>query len=85
MNPASKTIALIKKALLMKISNPIFKKEYLSMYAGDPGIKNLDNLHEYEKHNPKTFRNMYQFWCCRKGSVTAERPPEWFYTADLSQ
>ena len=70
--------------LSMRISNPISKKEYLSMYPGNNGIKNLDNLHEYEKHNPATFRDMYQFWCCRKGSVTAERPPEWFHTADLS-
>jgi len=71
--------------LLMRISNPISKKEYLSMYPGDPGIRNLDNLHEYEKHNPTTFRDMYKFWCCRKGSVTADRAPEWFYTAGLSQ
>ena len=70
--------------LSMRISNPIFKREYLSMYPGDNGIKNLDSLHEYEKHNPATFRDMYQFWCCRKGSVTAKRPPEWFHTADLS-
>lgn len=66
--------------LFMRISNPVFKKEYLSMYTGDPDVKDLDNLRKYEKHNPKTFRDMYQFWCCRKGSVTAERPPAWFYT-----
>ena len=70
--------------LSVRISNPVFRKEYLSMYPDDPGMKNLDNLHEYETHNPATFRDMYQFWCCRNGSVTAERPPEWFYTAGLS-
>jgi len=53
------------------------------MYPGDPVVENLDNLHEYEKHNPGTFRDMYQFWCCRKGSVTAGRPPAWFYTTGL--
>jgi ubiquinone/menaquinone biosynthesis C-methylase UbiE len=70
--------------LSVRISNPVFRKEYLSMYPDDPGMKNLDNLHEYETHNPATFRDMYQFWCCRNGSATAERPPEWFYTAGLS-
>jgi lantibiotic modifying enzyme len=67
----------------MRISNPLFRKEYLSMYPDDPALTNLDNLHDYEKHNPRTFRDMYQFWCCRKGSVTVERPPEWFYTTNL--
>ncbi len=70
--------------LSMRISNPIFRKEYLSMYPGDPGIRNLDNLHEYEKHNPETFRDMYSFRCCRKGSTTVESSPAWFYTAVLS-
>jgi 2-polyprenyl-3-methyl-5-hydroxy-6-metoxy-1,4-benzoquinol methylase len=69
--------------LSMRISNPHFKKEYLSMYPDDPVLRNLDHLHEYEKHNPRTFRDMYQFWCCRTGSVTVQRPPEWFYTAKL--
>jgi len=70
--------------LSMRISNPFYRKEYLSMYPDDPGIKDLDNLHGYEKHNPNTFRDMYSFWCCRKGSVTVESPPAWFYTAVLS-
>jgi len=67
--------------LSMRISNPFFKKEYLSMYPGDPELKNLDNLHAYETHNPRTFRDMYQFWCCRQGSATVKSPPAWFYTA----
>lgn len=66
--------------LFMRISNPLFKKEYRSMYTADPELKNLDSLHKYEMHNPDTFRDMYQFWCCRKGSETAKRPPAWFYT-----
>ena len=69
--------------LSMRISNPLFRKEYLSMYPDDRKLINLDMLHEYEQHNDRTFRDMYQFWCCRKGSVTVERPPAWFYTADL--
>jgi ubiquinone/menaquinone biosynthesis C-methylase UbiE len=64
----------------MRISNPAFKKEYQSMNPADADISDLESLHNYEQHNPQTFRDMYQFWCCRKDSVTAKRPPEWFYT-----
>jgi ubiquinone/menaquinone biosynthesis C-methylase UbiE/tetratricopeptide (TPR) repeat protein len=70
--------------LSMRVSNPFARKEYLSMYPGDPNMNNLDNLHEYEKHSPKVFRDMFQFWCCRKGSSTVERPPAWFYTIGIS-
>jgi len=70
--------------LSMRISNPFFKKEYLSMYPDDSRLKNLDNLHEYETHNPQTFRDMYQFWCCRKESQTVKSPPSWFYAAGPS-
>ncbi len=65
----------------MSINNPFFKKEYLSMYAGDPEVKNLGNLHEYEKRNPGVFRDMYQFWCCRKDSAIVKSSPAWLYTA----
>ncbi len=68
----------------MRINNPFFMKEYLSMYPDDPKVNNLDNLHEYEKHNPRTFRDMYQFMCCRQGSATVKNRPAWFYTAGLS-
>ena len=68
----------------MSINNPFFIKEYLSMYPDDPKVKNLDNLHEYEKHNPSAFRDMYQFWCCRKGSAIVESSPAWLYTAGFS-
>lgn len=67
--------------LSMRISNPNYRKEYLSMYPFDHSLKDLDHLHEYETHNPKTFRDMYSFWCCRKTSVTATNSPAWFYTA----
>lgn len=69
--------------LSMRISNPEFKKEYLSMFPADRGLRNLENLHEYETHNPRAFRDMYQFRCCSKGSVTAQRPPAWFFTPGL--
>jgi ubiquinone/menaquinone biosynthesis C-methylase UbiE len=70
--------------LSMRVSNPLFRKEYSSMYPADSNMNSLDNLHEYEKHNPKVFRDMYQFWCCREGSTTVERPPAWFYTIGIS-
>ncbi len=69
----------------MRISNPLYRKEYLSMYPNDQAISNLDTLHEYEKHNPETFRDMYSFWCRRKGSVALGRRPAWFFTAGSAQ
>ena len=69
--------------LLMKIGNPVFKKEYQSKYPGDRAMNNLDNLHQYEIQNPRVFRDMYQFWCCRKDSSSARRPPAWFYTVGV--
>jgi ubiquinone/menaquinone biosynthesis C-methylase UbiE/tetratricopeptide (TPR) repeat protein len=71
--------------LSMRISNPQYLKEYLSKYAGDQDLCNLDTLHEYENHNPKTFRDMYSFWCCRKESAAVARRPAWFYTEGLAQ
>jgi len=70
--------------LTIRIGNPVFRKEYLSMYPGDPKVNDLDNLYEYEKLSLKAFRYMYHVWCCRKGSVTVKSPPAWFYTAGLS-
>ncbi|MDH3902731.1 MAG: methyltransferase domain-containing protein [Xanthomonadales bacterium] len=70
--------------LSMRISNPVFRKEYLAQYPQDPALKDLDALNEYENKNPRVFRDMYQFWCCRKDSVTVQRPPAWFYTIGLS-
>ena len=67
--------------LSMRISNPNYRKEYLSMYPGDRGIKNLEHLHEYETRNPNTFRDMYSFWCCRKASAAVKSTPDWYYTA----
>ena len=69
--------------LSMRIGNPMFRKEYRSMCPGDTAMNDLDGLHRYEKHNPAVFRDMYQFWCCRKESPTAARPPAWFYTTRL--
>jgi 2-polyprenyl-3-methyl-5-hydroxy-6-metoxy-1,4-benzoquinol methylase len=67
--------------LSMRISNPLLRKAYLSRFPGDRGLQDLDKLHEYETDNPETFRDMYQFWCCRKGSANTGSPPAWLHTA----
>ena len=68
--------------LSMRISNPLFRREYRSRHPDDRNITNFDYLDRSENHNPALFRDMYQFWCCRKNSKTAARPPAWFYTLD---
>ena len=69
--------------LSMGIGNPVFRNEYRSKFPGDPEQKDLDRLHEFEMQQPDTFRDMYQFWCCRKGSAASRKPPAWFYTAGM--
>lgn len=39
------------------------KLSYLEKYSADPTCTMLDNWEEFEKENPRTFGNMYQFWC----------------------
>jgi SAM-dependent methyltransferase len=63
--------------LTMRISNPMFRNEYRSVYPDDKQINDLDKLHQYEQRNPDTFRDMYEFRCCRPGTETAKRPPPW--------
>jgi hypothetical protein len=63
--------------LTMRISNPIFRNEYRSLYPDDKQINDLDKLHQYEQRNPDTFRDMYEFRCCRPDTETAKRPPPW--------
>jgi len=31
-------------------------------FPGDPEMANLDNWHQFETANPRTFRGMYLFW-----------------------
>ena len=45
------------------IGDKKIKQMYLKQYADDPGCTNLDNWHKFELNYPKTFLNMYQFWC----------------------
>ncbi len=39
------------------------KLSYLKKYSNDPDCISLDNWEMYEKEKPRTFGNMYQFWC----------------------
>ena len=63
--------------LTMRISNPMFRNEYRSLNPDDKQINDLDKLHDYEQRNPATFRDMYEFRCCRPDTETAKRPPPW--------
>ena len=43
-------------------SNPLIKIEYLKLFPNDKRCTSLDNWHQFEISNPKTFQAMYQFW-----------------------
>ena len=43
-------------------ANPLVKKKYSNYFPNDKKNTSLDNWHEFEKRNPETFYNMYQFW-----------------------
>lgn len=51
--------------------------QYLLMFPQDPEAKNLANWHEYEKKNPMTFKELYTFFCHKKGSKNRGTMPEW--------
>jgi len=38
------------------------RKRYAARFPGDPALTNLANWDRYERENPLTFINMYQFW-----------------------
>ena len=44
------------------IPNPSIKKEYSKIFPNDKKNISLDNWHQFETDNPKTFGAMYQFW-----------------------
>lgn len=39
------------------------KLSYVEKFPDDPDCLSFDNWHIYEQENPRTFGNMYQFWC----------------------
>lgn len=48
------------------IEDPLVKSGYLTQFPDDPDCLDLENWHQFERDNPRTFARMYQFWC-RKG------------------
>lgn len=45
------------------LRNSKSKLMYQDKFPDDPDCISLDNWEEFEKENPRTFGNMYQFWC----------------------
>lgn len=45
------------------ISDPRTKTRYQEQFPDDPDCLDLANWSKYEQENPKTFTEMYQFWC----------------------
>lgn len=45
------------------LRNSDSKLLYQDKYPGDPACISLENWAEFEKEHPRTFGNMYQFWC----------------------
>ena len=43
------------------------KQKYGERFPDDPDMTNLDNWHQYETENPRTFVGMYQFWTQKSG------------------
>lgn len=37
--------------------------QFRAAYPGDPGGRDLENWHDFERRTPDTFMAMYQFWC----------------------
>ena len=44
------------------IPNPSIKNKYSEIFPDDKKNISLDNWHQFETANPKTFGAMYQFW-----------------------
>lgn len=45
---------------------PAVLAAYLDRFPDDPAATNLENWHAFEKNNPDTFIEMYQFWVQRR-------------------
>jgi SAM-dependent methyltransferase len=52
--------------LRMEMSNPANKSSYRQMFPGDPDLRNIENLHQFEMSNQDAFIEMYNLWLCRK-------------------
>ena len=45
---------------------PQAMQHYRDIFGGDHFVRDLDRWHRFETENPRTFRNMYQFWVQRR-------------------
>ncbi|MCI5059848.1 MAG: class I SAM-dependent methyltransferase [Alphaproteobacteria bacterium] len=59
------------------VRSPGVKQQYLKLYPDDPKGLNLDNWHEFEQKNPRSFTHMYELILGRKEEYEAGNLPEW--------
>ena len=63
------TISKIKKYLkklglvFLGFEDKLVKEKFKQIYTNKVDLYDLDKWEEYEKHNPRIFAGMYQFWC----------------------
>ncbi len=63
------TISKIKKYLdklgliFLGFEDKLVKEKFRQIYTNKVDLYDLDKWEEYEKHNPRIFAGMYQFWC----------------------
>ncbi len=48
------------------LQDPRIKNSFSEQFPDDPNCLDLENWHQFEQKNPKTFSCMYQFWCRKK-------------------
>ena len=46
--------------------NPKVKSEFSKQFPTDTDCLDLQSWHRFEQSNPRTFANMYQFWCRKR-------------------
>ncbi len=49
-----------------EIRGPDILDAYNEMFPDDPSAQNLENWHQFEQANPRSFAEMYQFWLQKK-------------------
>ncbi len=59
------------------------KKQYLEQYPDDPKAINLENWHEFEQQNPRTFTLMYDLVLGRQNEHKQGELPEWIKVLDF--
>lgn len=57
-------------------SDPGVRNRYLEFNPGDTTLTDLDGWARYEEKNPRTFAEMYVFWCCKRRDPGREQVGE---------